>query len=64
MSTEGQIALGDCDPLWADWQELCDRDAEALPDEFDPRWRDLRHQGLSPMRIARITDVHLVGDYL
>jgi hypothetical protein len=59
--TADQLTLGDCDPTWAD---LCARGAGQLHDEFDPRWRDLRHQGLSPMQIARTTDVHLVGEYL
>ncbi|MGV9352331.1 hypothetical protein [Streptomyces misionensis] len=32
--------------------------------DLDPRWRDLRHQGLTAAQYARIVDVQVVGDYL
>lgn len=62
--TAGQLALGDCDPMWHDWDQLCQRGAEELADPTDPRWRDLRHQGLHRRRKHRIVDVPVVGDYL
>ncbi|MYR84052.1 hypothetical protein GTY41_03610 [Streptomyces sp. SID685] len=57
-----QLALGDLDPLWHDWDQLCARDA-AEPD-IDPRWRDIRHQGLTADQYRRIVDVPVVGNYL
>jgi hypothetical protein len=62
--TADQLALGDCDPLWHDWEQLCQRGAEELVDPVDPRWRDLRHQGLTAHQYQRIADVPVVGDYL
>lgn len=58
--TATQLALGDCDPAW---QPLWGDDERRYL-VTDPRWRDLRQQGLSPVQIARITDVPLVGEYL
>ncbi|GAA3113673.1 hypothetical protein [Streptomyces echinatus] len=59
-----QLTLGDCDPLWSDWEELCQRGAEELADPTGPRWRDLRHQGVTARQYHRIVDVHVVGDLL
>ncbi|MEU5496136.1 hypothetical protein [Streptomyces griseofuscus] len=57
-----QLAPGDLDPLWHDWDQLCQSDAEAA--DIHPRWRDLRHQGLTADQYQRIVDVPVVGDYL
>lgn len=57
-------APADCDPLWDDWDRLCDRGAEELYDPVDPRWHDLRHQGMSARRYHRIVDVPVVGEWL
>jgi hypothetical protein len=57
--TADQLTLGDCEPEWADVLAAAD-----LTDPVDPRWRDLRHQGLSAAQYARIADVQVVGDYL
>jgi hypothetical protein len=62
--TADQLTLGDCDPMWSDWDQLCQRGAEELTDPIDPRWRDLRHQGLTARQYHRIVDVPVVGDYL
>ncbi|MEU1010044.1 hypothetical protein [Streptomyces sp. NPDC005890] len=62
--TADQLALGDCDPMWSDWEQLCDRGAAELVDPVDPRWRDLRHQGLTAQQYHRIVDVHVVGEWL
>jgi hypothetical protein len=58
--TGRQLALGDCDPAW----EPLWGDDERLYVAGDPRWRDLRNQGLSPIRIARIVDVKIIGEWL
>jgi len=60
----GQLTIGDCDPMWSDWEQLCDRGAEELDDPIDLRWRDLRGQGLTPRQYHRIADVRVVGEYL
>lgn len=62
--TAAQPTLGDCDPMWHDWDQLCQRGAEELADPVDPRWRDLRHQRIKPQQYHRIVDVPVVGDYL
>ncbi|MFG2352623.1 hypothetical protein [Streptomyces sp. NPDC048521] len=62
--TADQLTLGDCDPLWHDWEQLCQRGAEELADPTDPRWRDLRHQGLTAQQYHRIADVQITGDWL
>jgi hypothetical protein len=54
-----QLTIGDCDPMWADWDQLCQRDARER--EID---RDLRHQGLTARRKWRIADVKITGDWL
>ncbi|MGW3196283.1 hypothetical protein ACWDBD_17190 [Streptomyces sp. NPDC001118] len=42
-----QLTIGDCDPMWSDWDQLCARGAEELADPVDPRWHDLRRQGIT-----------------
>ncbi|MEU3826489.1 hypothetical protein AB0F36_14390 [Streptomyces sp. NPDC029080] len=54
-----QPTLGDCDPMWSDWEQLCARDATQRDIE-----RDLRHQGLTAHQYQRIVDVRVVGNYL
>ena len=59
-----QLTLGDCDPMWFDWEQLCQRGAEELGDPVDPRWHDLRRQGITAQQYHRITDVQVVGEWL
>lgn len=59
-----QLTIGDCDPMWSDWEQLCARGAEELHDPADPRWRDLRGQGLTAEKYHRIKDVQVVGEWL
>jgi hypothetical protein len=59
VTADQQLTLGDCEPEWADVLA-----AAELHDPVDPRWRDLRHQGLTAQQYARIVDVTVVGDYL
>ncbi|MET9073902.1 hypothetical protein ABZX95_17380 [Streptomyces sp. NPDC004232] len=59
-----QLSLGDCDPSWDDWDQLCARGAEELHDPVDPRWHDLRGQGLTARQYHRIVDVQVVGEWL
>ncbi|MCG0061695.1 hypothetical protein L0F81_00075 [Streptomyces tricolor] len=58
------LALGDCDPLWHDWENLCRQGAAELTDPAEPRWRDIRGQGLTAHQYHRIVDIHVVGDWL
>lgn len=62
--TANQLSLGDCDPMWSDWEELCQRGSMGSASSSAPRWRDLRHQGLTARQYHRIVDVHVVGDLL
>jgi hypothetical protein len=57
--TARQLTLGDCEPLWHDWDQLCQRHAREREIE-----RDLRHQGLTGRRKWRIVDVPVVGEWL
>lgn len=59
-----QITFGDCDPMWSDWDQLCEQGAEELADPIDPRWHDLRRQGITARQYHRITDVQVVEDWL
>ncbi|MEU6552069.1 hypothetical protein ABZ915_17560 [Streptomyces sp. NPDC046915] len=59
--TGEQLALDVCDPTWSD---LADHTLAALYDPHDPRWRDLRGQGLTAWEIHRMTTVTTVGSYL
>ena len=65
--TAVQLAL-DCEPNWrdqpAELDRLCDLGALALHDPHDPRWRDLRGQGLTAWQIHRMTTVKITGSYL
>ena len=62
--TADQPTLGDCEPLWHDWDDLCQRGAEELCEPIDPRWHDLRRQGITAAQYHRIHDVELHGSYL
>lgn len=62
--TAAQLSIGDCDPMWSDWEQLCQRGAEELADPADPRWRDLRGQGMNARQYHRIVDVKIAGEWL
>lgn len=50
------------EPPPIDWSDVCDTaDQLHAPDPVD---YDLRGQGLTAVRIARMTDVEIVGDLL
>ena len=36
-------ALDECEPLWHDWDALCDLGAQQLHDPVQPGYWDLRH---------------------
>lgn len=50
------------DPI--DWSDVCDTGADQYYAPADPVDYDLRGQGLTAVRIARMTDVEIVGDLL
>ncbi|MGZ0231153.1 hypothetical protein [Streptomyces sp. CPS1] len=58
--TADQLALGDWEPAW-DLVAGPDDDPE---DPVDPRWRDLRGQGLTAAQLERIHTLDLHGSYL
>jgi hypothetical protein len=62
--TAQQLALGDCDPMWDDWDQLCDLGAEQLHDAAKNTYWDLRGQGLTALQIHRIITIHTTGEYL
>ena len=62
--TADQLAIGDCDPLWHDWDELCDLGAEEIHDPVDREWRDLRGQRITRRQYHRIQTVKITGSYL
>lgn len=57
-------APADCGELWSDWDDLCARGAEDLHDPSDPRWHDLRRQGITARQYHRLVDVKIAGDWL
>lgn len=61
--TADQLTLGDCDPMWHDWDQLCARGADASDPAEDLPY-DLRHQGLSGRGKHRIVDVEITGEWL
>ena len=62
--TARQPTLGDCDPLWHDWDQLCRRGAEELEDPVDRGWRDLRGQHITKRQYHRIQTVRVIESYL
>lgn len=59
--TGRQLTLGDCDPMWHDWDQIC---AETPATPAQRPHRDLRSQRLKRRRKYRIADVQVVGEYL
>jgi hypothetical protein len=57
--TAGQLTLADCDP---DWAEALGAEPQHTPARRPHR--DLRGQRLHRRKKYRITDVHVVGEYL
>ncbi|MEU2924168.1 hypothetical protein ABZ636_03775 [Streptomyces sp. NPDC007251] len=62
--TGRQQTLGDCEPLWHDWDQLCQRGAEEMHDPADRQWRDLKGQRITKRQYHRIQTVHVQGDLL
>jgi hypothetical protein len=55
--TAGQLALGDCDPAWADLARLADLGAEELHDPAGQPWRDLRGQRITKRQYHRMQTI-------
>ncbi|QLJ01501.1 hypothetical protein HZZ00_11015 [Streptomyces sp. NEAU-sy36] len=58
--TAGQLTLGGWDPAW----DLAAEADDDPGDSIDPRWRDLRGQGLTAAQLERIHTLDLHGSYL
>ena len=68
--TGRQLSIGDCDPMWDDWDQLCDRDAEEQHDPVGPEWwdvkgqRDRRGQRITKRKYRRTQTIRVIGNYL